>query len=231
MAPTGHSIIKQKISELKALLAGEMSGHIFFADHYYGYDDAIYAAIRLLNILHNSPYSLSELFDQIPKSVNTPEIRIPCKDSRKFQIIKEIQNQLRQQSIDFIDIDGIRLQTKKGGGCCEPLTPNLFLLLVVKPAINKILKRSKRCYRGLSKRFWFRSTNRIKIKRLFLFLKNDNPDPSSHGVYKYYENQSSKEAYYQIFFLSNRATFSISKALNSFHSVKITAASASLMAS
>ncbi len=114
MARTGHSLIKTKIAETGALLAGEMSGHIFFADHYYGYDDALYAAIRLLNILHHSSQSLSEIFDHLPKCVNTPEIRIDCEDDKKFEIISHIQQKLRQQGIHFNDTDGIRVQTEAG---------------------------------------------------------------------------------------------------------------------
>ncbi len=114
MARTGHSLIKSKIAETGALLAGEMSGHIFFADTYYGYDDALYAAIRLLNILHDSVFSLADLFDQIPKRINTPEIRIPCTDERKFQIVEEIKGKLRQSDVKLNDIDGVRVTTDDG---------------------------------------------------------------------------------------------------------------------
>ena len=91
-----------------------MSGHIFFADTYYGYDDALYAAIRLLNILHDSVFSLADLFDQIPKRINTPEIRIPCTDERKFQIVEEIKGKLRQSDVKLNDIDGVRVTTDDG---------------------------------------------------------------------------------------------------------------------
>ncbi len=115
MARTGHSLIKSKIAETGALLAGEMSGHVFFADTYYGYDDALYAAIRLLNILHDSDLSLADLFDQIPKRVSTPEIRISCADDRKFQIVDDIRAKLLLQSdIKLNDIDGVRVTTNDG---------------------------------------------------------------------------------------------------------------------
>src|SRR6516165_8243423 len=83
MAATGHSLIKAKLAETGAPLAGEMSGHIFFADGYYGFDDAVYVAVRLLGILSRSPESLAELRDRLPAVVNTPELRLPCDESRK----------------------------------------------------------------------------------------------------------------------------------------------------
>ena len=114
MAKTGHSLIKSKMKETGALLAGEMSGHIFFADRYYGYDDALYAAIRLINILQQSPLSLADIFDQMPKLVNTPEIRIPCADSLKFSIIDKIHAQLKNRNATFSDVDGVRVTTDDG---------------------------------------------------------------------------------------------------------------------
>jgi phosphomannomutase len=114
MARTGHSLIKTKIAEIGALLAGEMSGHIFFSDQYYGFDDAIYAAIRLLNILHHSQQSLDEMLDSLPICFNTPEIRIDCEDEKKFSIVSSIQSQLRQEGVNFSDVDGVRVQTEEG---------------------------------------------------------------------------------------------------------------------
>ena len=114
MSKTGHSLIKSKIAETKAMLAGEMSGHIFFADSYYGFDDALYAAIRLLNILHESDLSLAEIFDQIPKRINTPEIRIECDDEKKFEIVEKIRNQLNEDNITFNDVDGVRVSNSDG---------------------------------------------------------------------------------------------------------------------
>jgi phosphomannomutase len=91
-----------------------MSGHIFFADDYYGFDDAIYAALRLLNILHQSDKTLAETFDDLPKCVNTPEIRIDCDDDKKFHIIASVQAQLNLDGVSFNDVDGVRVQTKEG---------------------------------------------------------------------------------------------------------------------
>jgi len=114
IAKTGHSLIKSKIAETGALLAGEMSGHIFFADRYYGYDDALYAAIRLLNILHDSDLSLSQLFDQIPKRISTPEIRIPCEDEKKFDVVERVREKLVQDAVSFNDVDGVRVSNEDG---------------------------------------------------------------------------------------------------------------------
>ena len=94
MAPTGHSIIKTRMAELGAPLAGEMSGHIFFADGYYGFDDGVYAAIRLINAIAASGKSAAELRDALPQVVNTPEIRIDVPEERKFAIVDEARDRL-----------------------------------------------------------------------------------------------------------------------------------------
>lgn len=114
MWKTGHSHIKSKMMETGALLAGEMSGHIFFADKYYGYDDALYAAVRLLGFLSRSGKKLSDLRKALPQRVNTPEIRFACDDERKFAVIGEVKARLRQKSAEFSDIDGVRVTTPDG---------------------------------------------------------------------------------------------------------------------
>ena len=91
MAATGHSLIKAKLAETGAPLAGEMSGHIFFADGYYGFDDAIYVAVRLLGVVARSSETLAEISDRLPVVVNTPELRFPCDDTRKFAVVREVQ--------------------------------------------------------------------------------------------------------------------------------------------
>ena len=111
---TGHSIIKSKMAEIGAPLAGEMSGHIFYADRYYGYDDALYAAIRLLGILGRSEASLAELRDRLPEVVNTPELRFPCEEARKFAVVSEVRDRLRKSGAEMTDIDGVRVKTKDG---------------------------------------------------------------------------------------------------------------------
>jgi phosphomannomutase len=114
MAPTGHSPIKAKLAELRAPLAGEMSGHIFFADRYYGFDDAVYVAVRLLGILARARDSLAAIADRLPATYNTPELRLPCDDTRKFAIVAEIAERLRRRGAEVIDIDGVRVKSDTG---------------------------------------------------------------------------------------------------------------------
>ncbi len=114
MWKTGHSLIKTKMKELGAKLAGEMSGHIFFADNYFGFDDGLYAAVRLVNIVAHSEKSLSEIVDTIPTSFATPEIRIDVSDETKFALIDDIKHYLKDMGADFIDVDGVRVQTENG---------------------------------------------------------------------------------------------------------------------
>jgi phosphomannomutase len=111
---TGHSLIKSKMAEIGAPLAGEMSGHIFYADRYYGYDDAIYAAVRLLGIFSRSAESLAVFRDRLPAVVNTPELRFPCAESRKFAVIEEVRARLKRGGAEMSDIDGVRVKTGDG---------------------------------------------------------------------------------------------------------------------
>ena len=111
---TGHSLIKAKMAETGAPFAGEMSGHIFFADRYYGFDDALYAAVRLLGLLSRSGDSLAELHDRLPQLVNTPELRLACPEDRKFAVIDEVKARLRETGAKLNDIDGVRVKTADG---------------------------------------------------------------------------------------------------------------------
>ena len=112
---SGHSLIKQKMAETGALLAGEMSGHIFFRDRYYGFDDALYAAVRLLECMSRRRTPLSAFRDGLPQVVNTPELRFACPDSRKFQVVEEIRQRLEAQGgLEICAIDGIRVRTGDG---------------------------------------------------------------------------------------------------------------------
>lgn len=111
---TGHPFIKSKMSETKALLAGEMSGHIFFADKYFGFDDAIYAALRFLDLLTRSDKTLDKIIDELPKSYNTPEIKIFVSPELKLQIIQEVKEKLLKEKVEFNDIDGVRVNTEHG---------------------------------------------------------------------------------------------------------------------
>jgi len=114
MAATGHSLIKAKLAEMGAPLAGEMSGHIFFADGYYGFDDAIYVAVRLLDILSRSRQTLAEMRDELPVVVNTPELRFDCPESRKFEVVREVRERLHRAGAEINDTDGVRVRTLDG---------------------------------------------------------------------------------------------------------------------
>jgi phosphomannomutase/phosphoglucomutase len=114
---TGHSLIKAKMRELNAVFTGEMSGHMFFADEYYGYDDAFYAAGRLFRILSNTSDPLSALLHDIPNLPSTPEIRVDCPDDRKSEVVQALQQHfLRDPSVRVIDIDGVRVVFPHGWG-------------------------------------------------------------------------------------------------------------------
>ena len=114
MWKTGHSLVKAKMKELGAPLAGEMSGHIFFADRYFGFDDALYVAVRLLNGLVSSGRSLKQWRDGLPTTEATPELRISCPDEVKFAKIESLQDLLRRDGLDFSDVDGVRVSTTDG---------------------------------------------------------------------------------------------------------------------
>jgi phosphomannomutase len=111
---TGHALIKDKLAETKAPLAGELSGHLFFADRYYGYDDALYAAVRVLAVLVDAGQPLSAIVDALPRWSSTPEIRVHCAEERKFVLVDELRARLKQQGAEVIDIDGARVTTKDG---------------------------------------------------------------------------------------------------------------------
>ena len=113
MWKTGHSLIKKKIKEEKALLAGEMSGHIFFADRFFGFDDAIYSSARLAEIVSRSEKNLSEMLADLPRTYYTPEIRVYASDEVKFKIVDEVKKELARK-YPVNDIDGIRVSYPKG---------------------------------------------------------------------------------------------------------------------
>ena len=114
MSKTGHSHVKNYLKKLNADLAGEMSGHIFFAEDYYGFDDAFYAAVKVLEIINNNDKKLSDLVDEIPSVFNTPEIRIECDDNKKFDIISKINERQKRNKKKIVNIDGVRVSEKDG---------------------------------------------------------------------------------------------------------------------
>jgi len=115
MWKTGHSLIKAKMKETRAELAGEMSGHMFFADRYYGFDDALYAACRLMEIVANSGHPLSSQLDGLPKTVTTPEIRFDCPDELKFRVVQLAAAELQSRH-KTLDVDGVRVLFPQGWG-------------------------------------------------------------------------------------------------------------------
>lgn len=113
---TGHSIVKTRLAELKAPLAGELSGHIFFADKYYGFDDALYCAVRLMNILCENARPLSQMAGNLPVMVNTPEIRIEIDETRKFDVVNDLAKYFKDQfpQAEINDVDGVRVTYDQG---------------------------------------------------------------------------------------------------------------------
>jgi phosphomannomutase/phosphoglucomutase len=115
MGKVGHSLIKARMRETGALLAGEMSGHLFFNDRYLGYDDGIYAGARLIELLGRNEVDLTTFLDELPNTVATPEIRIPCSDDTKFAVVEAAKEKLRVD-YELVEIDGLRLRTTDGWG-------------------------------------------------------------------------------------------------------------------
>ena len=139
MYKTGHSLIKAKMKEEHAELAGEMSGHMFFADRYYGYDDALYAACRLLEIVANSGQPLSHQLDGIPRMVSTPELRIDCPDDVKFQVVDRVAKIVRKTR-QVIDVDGVRVPFEKGWGLVRASNTQPVLVMRFEAESSDLLK-------------------------------------------------------------------------------------------
>jgi phosphomannomutase/phosphoglucomutase len=114
MWKVGHSLIKAKMKEAQAALAGEMSGHMFFADRWFGFDDAVYAALRLVELLTHSKQTLAELYDTLPALHNTPEIRMPCPDEVKFEVVRRAVSWFRDR-YPVVDVDGVRVLFGEAG--------------------------------------------------------------------------------------------------------------------
>jgi phosphomannomutase/phosphoglucomutase len=125
---TGHSLIKAKMKEEGALLAGEMSGHVFFADRYYGFDDAIYASLRLVEILAAEKRPLHEIVADLPKTFTTPEIRVPCSDDHKFDVVRSILDRYRETH-DVVDVDGARILFDGGWGLVRASNTEAVLVM------------------------------------------------------------------------------------------------------
>ncbi len=143
----GHSLIKAKMAEMDAPLAGEMSGHIFFARRFYGYygfDDALYAAVRLLSIVSRSGEKIANMRDRMPQMINTPELRFPCTEDRKVSVIDEVKSRLRDiPGITVQDIDGVRVNTEDGWWLLRASNTQDVLVARCEAATEGGLKRLK----------------------------------------------------------------------------------------
>ena len=128
MWKTGHSILKQKLKDEEALLAGEMSGHIFIKENYFGYDDAIYSSVRLVDILQRSGKRSSELLADLPQTFTTPEIRVDCADDKKFAVADAAREHFARDH-EVIDIDGVRVSFPDGWGLIRASNTQPVLVL------------------------------------------------------------------------------------------------------
>jgi len=143
MYKTGHSLIKAKMKQEHAELAGEMSGHMFFADRYWGYDDALYAACRLIEIVARSGRPLSAQLDGLPKLVSTPEIRVDCPDELKFQVVERVAARFKSTH-KVIDVDGVRVLFDHGWGLLRASNTQPVLVMRFEAESHEWL----RTYRG-----------------------------------------------------------------------------------
>ncbi len=143
MWKAGHSLLKAKMRETHALLAGEMSGHMFFADRYFGYDDAIYASLRLAELLARSDRPLSVLLDDLPKTVSTPEIRVECPDDKKFEIAEQAKEFFRKH-YPIVDVDGVRIQFPEGWGLLRASNTQPALVLRFEAKSPETLKEYRK---------------------------------------------------------------------------------------
>jgi phosphomannomutase/phosphoglucomutase len=147
MWKTGHSLIKKKLAETQAAIAGEMSGHIFFKDRWYGFDDAIYAGARLLQILSETHLTSAELFSQIPDSVNTPELKIHVTDEEKFLLMNQIISQASFADAEMTTIDGLRVNFLDGWGLVRSSNTTPCLVLRFEAETQAALSRIQQLFR------------------------------------------------------------------------------------
>lgn len=143
MWKVGHSLIKAKMKETGAAMAGEMSGHLFFADRYFGYDDAIYAGARLIEILSNTSGSVSSLLEGVPQMFNTPEIRVECPDDKKFDLVERLTEEFKKTN-EVIDIDGARILFEHGWGLVRASNTQAVLVMRFEADSEKHLEEISR---------------------------------------------------------------------------------------
>ncbi len=147
MYKTGHSLIKAKMKEEHAELAGEMSGHMFFADRYYGYDDALYAACRLIEIVAASGKPLSAQLSGLPKMVSTPEIRVDCPDETKFDVVARVAAHFKKIR-KTVDIDGVRVVFPEGWGLLRASNTQPVLVMRFEASSEALLEEYRREVEG-----------------------------------------------------------------------------------
>jgi phosphomannomutase/phosphoglucomutase len=147
MWKTGHSLIKSKMKETGSLLAGEMSGHIFFADDWFGFDDAIYASARLYEIVAKNK-TLSALISDLPPAFNTPEIRIDCEEDKKFKLIEEAASLLKDPSAKLTTIDGLRVDYPDHWGLIRASNTQPVIVMRFEAQTEKKLQEIKSKFEG-----------------------------------------------------------------------------------
>ncbi|MEX0299117.1 MAG: phosphomannomutase, partial [Kordiimonas sp.] len=144
MWKTGHSLIKDKMVELEAPLAGEMSGHIFYKHKFYGHDDALYAGIRFLNAITTQGGNLDALKDGLPKAINTPELRFDCDETRKFDVVEEVKASLESAGANMSTVDGVRVQTEDGWWLLRASNTQAVLVARCEASSDEGLERLKK---------------------------------------------------------------------------------------
>jgi phosphomannomutase/phosphoglucomutase len=148
MWKTGHSLIKAKMKETRAELAGELSGHMFFKDRYFGFDDAIYASCRLLEILAKSDQTFSTMLARIPRTYATPEIRRDCPDTKKFKVVEKAIDYFKKNDYDVIDVDGARVTFEGGWGLVRASNTQPSLVLRFEADSAESLQKIKEDFTG-----------------------------------------------------------------------------------
>jgi phosphomannomutase/phosphoglucomutase len=144
MYKTGHSFIKKKLKEEDALLAGEMSGHFFFRENYFGFDDAIYAGAKMMEIISKSREPLSKIIASLPKYYSTPEIRVECPDDAKFKVVDEVTKKFQKRGYDVVTVDGARVNFKEGWGLVRASNTQPALILRFEAKTKKSLEEIKK---------------------------------------------------------------------------------------
>ena len=149
MWKTGHSLIKSKMKEVGAPLAGEMSGHIFFKERWYGFDDALYAGARALEILTKSKSSPTETFAMLPEGISTPELRIPLAEKHHAKVMEVMKKKMAFEDAEVINIDGLRVDFSDGWGLVRPSNTSPYLIARFEAETEEALESIQTKFRGL----------------------------------------------------------------------------------